>query len=614
MSIFKEKSKKMHRCIKPLIIFAGILAMTAFSGTAARAASAETGGSETEFSIKTSGKSNVNTGEEKRIQNISNIMTLKYDDRYTFSHRVRRVSNLSVNSRNAVTGKRDRYAVRLVKGSRNKIIACGCGRARVRLVNGDEYDIRVTRANISLILMIGQSNMEGSAAIKPMNAVYRAQSFVNEEGKVYNTYAPSNDTHSAFTGGFEDRPFLTSDNADQFVPDSLTDNTGEKWQRTNNLTNAPGAEGKIGVDSALAYEWNKKLNEKIWLVNAAHSGSSINSWLPDGSRNNFREAVNLYRKCEKVLQREIEAGHYKLRHKGYFWMQGEQDYSMSMGDYLKKFTSMHEALKKELAGKGMGPLKHHLEFAGICMIRAHEDPMSKEDLYMTGPRRAQYYMTESHTDKYRDVFLVTQLSDVWTSDATVKKYFKKKYGNYENYRKTLRMRKGQIPDRMPSKISDVHEVIHYSQIAYNEMGRDIAMNTIYALKYKNRPDKDYLRIKIVSEDGVTDISNYDASEISTDMLFIPKVYPTWRTKEINTSYKSSNISYSSQHITFLKKPSAEDRKAEDFDPEDYVIKFRCGDRYRRYSPYLKKLGLKATGSEKADKKAAAKRSASKKRD
>ena len=82
-----------------------------------------------------------------------------------------------------------------------------------------------------------------------------------------------------------------------------------QWCRTNNLTATATASGKSGIDSALADQWVKKLKEKVWVVNAAHGGSSIITWLPKkGADNNFWQAVALYKACERTLNKEIKAG------------------------------------------------------------------------------------------------------------------------------------------------------------------------------------------------------------------------------------------------------------------------------------------------------------------
>ena len=66
----------------------------------------------------------------------------------------------------------------------DKLIATGIGTAKVR-IDGVLYEVTVEVAPISLLLLIGQSNMEGMVG----NA---NQSIACEEGKVYSTYAKAN--------------------------------------------------------------------------------------------------------------------------------------------------------------------------------------------------------------------------------------------------------------------------------------------------------------------------------------------------------------------------------------------------------------------------------------
>lgn len=130
----------------------------------------------------------------------------------------------------------------------------------------------------------------------------------------------------------------------------------------------------------MANQWTNKLKEKVWVVNAAHGGSSITTWQPKaGKDNNFWQAVALYKACERTLNNEIKAGHYKLSHKGYFWLQGEQDFKMKAGKYLTYYMKMHRALKKQLKGNSAKDYKYvnkKLEFGGILMVRSHRKPTS----------------------------------------------------------------------------------------------------------------------------------------------------------------------------------------------------------------------------------------------
>ena len=118
---------------------------------------------------------------------------------------------------------------------------------------------------------------------------YQNEYVINKECKVYNTYGPSTLSHSLTNGCFKmASPKLTIWNPYDYVPASLTDNSSiNEWQRTNNLTDAENATGKTGVDGALAKEWVKKTDEKVWLDNADDRGSSIETWLPGWERGNY---------------------------------------------------------------------------------------------------------------------------------------------------------------------------------------------------------------------------------------------------------------------------------------------------------------------------------------
>lgn len=474
------------------------------------------------------------------MKNTDSQITLKYDDRYTFKKEIKEIKTISVKSDNVQTGGKDSEVLKIQEGSDNKVVAAGCGKAVVELKSGKKIGVTVKAAKISLLLLIGQSNMEGSPDKLGSLEEYQNEYVVNKEGKVYSTYGPSTLSHSLTNGCFQTvSPKLTIWNPDEYVPGSLTDNSSEKeWKRTNNLTDAEQATGKTGVDGALAKEWVKRTDEKVWLVNAAHSGSSIDTWLPGKERinNNFWQAVSLYKTCEQLLNKEIEAGHYKLSHKGYFWLQGETDDNMSAKKYLEKFLKMHNRIKNEL---GTGRVKKYknvdqkIEFAGILMVRAHGDPTDNSDLYMTGPRKAQYYMCNSSKEKFKDIYLASHISEDWVTDAGVDLYFKSKYPTIEKYMEFNNMKKQDV--EIPSQVEDVHQSVHYTQLGYNELGRDAAANICYALKYVKAPESE-TQIRLVGTDGYTDITSAVKAK-EDDMSVTVKIFPAYKAKSLEVMRK-----------------------------------------------------------------------------
>ncbi len=511
------------------------------------------------------------------MNDVDKKITIYYDDRYSFSENVKQITTISANSTNVVSGKKDKIVLELAdddEDTKNKVVATGCGKAVVELENGKKIGVKVKPAKISLLLLIGQSNMEGSPNKKGNLYDYQQEYVINKQGSVYSTYGPSTLSHSLTNGCFKTKsPKLTIWNTKEFVPETLTDNSSNnEWKRTNNLTYDANATGKTGIDGALAKEWVKKTKEKVWLVNAAHSGSSIETWLPgkEKTNNNFWQAVMLYRTCERVLNNEIEAGHYKLSHKGYFWLQGETDSNMLASTYIKKYMKLHEGLKKELAGNRGSKFKNtkkDLEFAGILMVRAHGKPYNNSDLYMTGPRKAQYYMCNSSFDKYSDIYLASHIAEDWVTDEGVEEYFNSKYPSYEEYVKFNTMKKPFT--QIPSTVAEVHETVHYTQLGYNELGRDAADNICYALGYAE-PPKEEATIKIVGSDGYTDVSS-SVSTSSEAMSLTIKISPAYKTKKLKVM-RTDGISLNRWNVKFR--------------PDNYFsgkVKFIVGNKNKVYT-------------------------------
>ncbi|MCD7929558.1 MAG: hypothetical protein LUF86_05300 [Clostridiales bacterium] len=494
------------------------------------------------------------------IYDSSTKISLEYDDRYTFSSKVTSIVSLTITSKRVGSSKSDTAVVKVDSSNSKKIIACGCGTAVVTLSNGKTYGIKVSAAPISLLLIIGQSNAEGrpsSTSTSSLNT-YKKQWIASEEGQVYSTYAPSDTSMYSKIGWYSSTGAngLTTSNESAFIPSSLTDNSASKdYKWTNNLTTA--GNGKSGIDSALAYEWNQLTGEKVWVINAAHHGSSITSWQPGSSKtnNNFWQAVDLYVAAEKLLSKEIAAGHYTLSHKGIFWLQGEQDKSMSASKYLSYFKKMNSALRTQLNGSGISGMKKSIAFTGIIMVRAAASkPASTSDFALTGPRLAQYYMTTSSASAYSTIYLASQASESWTTNANVKSYFKNKYGTQAAYRAANPNKSGTIS--MPTKISQVHSTIHYTQLAYNEIGMDAADNICYALGYAKAPSSKVSSVTIVTANGYTS-RNKSTAKLSkgSTLKFAVKVYPTYLSKGVTVTTTSST-KYTVSGITLTAKKNS----------------------------------------------------------
>ena len=429
-------------------------------------------------------------------------------------------------------------AVVTLKG--DTLVATGIGTAVVRI--GDEvYNVTVEVAPISLLLLAGQSNMEGSEG----NA---SQSIVCPDGMVYATYGAAS--------------AMNSTNATNYAASALTGQyrTVNVNGTTDNLSGYPvyalteAGSGKIGADSGIAYEWVQQTGEKVWVVNAAHGGSAISTWKKGGA--NYNEAVALFSACQETLRKEIAAGHYTLNHMGYFWCQGCADETQTAKWYADQYLIMHEGLKTALAAdmdSNSATPDMTLEFGGIIPIRSgHQNAgsyragvytdttsapyfTSFKDLRMNGPRVAQYWMGSN--PELTDIWNVCTIQEDWAtmpdgSDG-VAAYFRSQYNNGRvDYTTQVKQSDAWYTPTTPTA---VHDSIHYNQIGYNEIGRESARNALIYLGETEAPKMD-ATVKFVGWDGFTEVTDVASSTVgSSGTLVVPMVSPVWKSKDVTYS-------------------------------------------------------------------------------
>ncbi len=470
-------------------------------------------------------------------------LSLRYDDRYDVSGKTVEIIDAGKPTSYKVgygvaEGTLDDAVITL---DGEKLIATGIGKAKVR-IDGTLYEITVEAAPISLLLLIGQSNMRGSEG----NA---NQSIICPDGMVYATYG---DDRGA------DNTAMTVNNATMFAPSALTGTYSSinvngttdclSGYPVYSLTEA-GA-GKIGPDSGFAYEWVKQMGEKVWIVNAAHGGTSISVWQPGTTE--YEQCQALFTACQQTLQKEIAAGHYTLSHMGYFWCQGCSDRAQSAEWYVKKYLAMHEGFKDELAfdhDSNPATADKTFEFGGIIPVRVgstatgyrdgaytvsnpyayHE---SFVDLRMSGPRVAQYWMINN--PDLPDIWGVCNIGDdwVWMPDGTngVATYFQTYYPNGTVDYTTQAAQKASW--YTPTTPKAVHDSIHYNQIGYNEIGREAVRNALIMLSEIEVPKVD-TKVELLGWDGFSEVAEVPASTTgNSGTLVVPKVYPLWEAKNV----------------------------------------------------------------------------------
>ena len=307
---------------------------------------------ETDFEQETSESESMtvqDTSEDQSYQ-ITSVkkISLKYDDRYAFDeheefagYEIHRIEDETVDSYKVSKGRKttskDEHVLISGQDEKHDIIAVGTGSAKVILVpkktaeetdasdtaeqasDAIEVDISVEAAALTVMFLTGQSNMEGYSSDD--TGYHPEDSVVCEAGQVYSTYVPTNRRTSSEIGNVSFGSVCTADNAESFVAGSLT---GEQAADGSSLIyplNALTEEGlgKTGMDGALAYEWHALSNDKIWVINTAYSGTTINKWLPGNMC--YERAKAVYKLAEKTLDAEIKAGHYVSGSRLMFWQQ-----------------------------------------------------------------------------------------------------------------------------------------------------------------------------------------------------------------------------------------------------------------------------------------------------
>ncbi len=469
------------------------------------------------------------------------VLSMYYDD-----HKDMTGKNVEIIDAGAPTSYQVGYGVAadtrdetVIKMEGSTLVAVGTGTAKIS-VDGQVQEVNVSAAPISVLLLIGQSNMQG-------NEGNLNQSIVCEEGQVYATYGnagvmnPSNASNYAASA-------LTGEKSNI----NVNGNTSYLNTYPINMLTEDGA-GKEGADSGFAYQWVKETGEKVWVINAAHGGSAIESWQENGS--NYLEAKNLFNACMDTLKKEIAAGHYTLSHMLYYWCQGCSDRTQSAEWYTNKYLAMHNNLKTQLAYDA----NKTFEFGGIIPVHGgagSEVPVGyRSDRYteasslpyfqnfraleMVGPRASQIWM--ANNPELYDIYITCTIADGWVTmpDGTngVADYFTSHYdeGRVDYPTQTPQTEKW----RTPTTSAEVKDNIHYNQIGYNEVGRECVRNTMYILGYKDKSDITP-EVNYYNWTGYQEVSEINAAtQPGSTSLVVPVVTPCYMSKDV--TYKTNNL-------------------------------------------------------------------------
>lgn len=430
--------------------------------------------------------------EEKKKSTMKTLqLTLEYDDRYTLKNLkdgyfIYSVEDEDITSHQVEGGKAsinyDDAVIRIKEGSDTEFTAAAVGKAvmliapraqRAKAANdmarADWYRVEVTvnPAPLTLMFLCGQGTAEGySSDITGYEICESAECI---PGTVYSTYAPTNKNMGEKITGCTFEAPCTAQNAADFAAGSLVSDISLSGRPLSYPLNSLTAEGrgKAGMDGALAYEWNRLLKEKVWIVNLSAPGQTTANCQKGTAEYERIKAAAL---CViKTYKAEAEAGHITAGRRLFFWMQGENERNVSAKEYANMLISMCKSLKKEL----------RIEAFGLILPRSNKgNPATEDDIEMTGPRTAQYLLGQNPGYPY--IYAVSNDHEKWVTDEGVKEYFA---GAYPRGFINLPRHAGGIRyiSTLPQKVDEIHGDYSFSQTAHNETGLSAARGMYNAL-------------------------------------------------------------------------------------------------------------------------------------
>ena len=374
-------------------------------------------------------------------------LTMRYDDRISLEEigleGTPKIENKEILSK-TVDGKDDTAVVTVKDG---KLYATAVGKATVTFDNG-VYEITVEPAPISLFMVTGHSvgvGEQGDAA----------QSIVCPDGMVYSSY--------------EGNKVRCLSDAEIPADMGLGAFAASRPAAIDALT--AGGGGATGNVSGVASKWVELTGEKIWILNAAKGGSTLEQWQLDADIYSdtvpfqlYGHAVSLYQKAEQILKAEIAAGHYTLSHMGILQntcANGDQNWDTAK--YLEYFFNVWNGFKKDLACDLDGDGKTEtVECIGLSPIWTRSSPLT-----FSNGKRINYVLAAS--PEYPEIFLAGCETRNWTNTVNITTYFERNI--------TYTTQNG-TPITPAKTLDDIYPTdnVHYLQVAYNAAGMEIGEN------------------------------------------------------------------------------------------------------------------------------------------
>ncbi|MBQ8352153.1 MAG: hypothetical protein IJY20_08965 [Clostridia bacterium] len=454
---------------------------------------------------------------------------IRYQDTYTFENRIQSVTDEAITS--TVCGSEESDAA-VIEWDMNTVRAVGCGSVTINF-RKESLRLIVDPSPINLLFVTGQSNASADWSF------YGDTPEAKETGPTYAKYyirtAP---TMAYFTWTGQGLSISGSNVAEKYIPSSLNweEIKGQDFYGCNPTVFAQenSSFGQAGWSAALAHEWVEQTGERVWIVNASHGGHAIAEFLPseDGTPidNDYYQALSVFQLALETVTNEVKAGHFTLNHMAYYWFQGESDRRYDDAYYLEQFAKVHAGLQKDVVYRN-GEETKTLEYCGIMTLRSCNDNSgnSNAELYMIGPRLAQYYMGGETEGIFSNVFIASKVTEKWVGgDENVENYFLDTYGSAEAFYEIFGY-------DMPTTMYEVHPNIHYLMKGHNEMGMDAARNSLRIIN-ATQPDRNYrlsygeeeqTTVVLLSQDGVTPLGDTVMMDTNKGICVYPAVTPTY---------------------------------------------------------------------------------------
>ena len=555
------------------------------------------------------------------------VLHIRYQDTYDFGRDVQSVTDVSITS--FVTGTDEKDADLLIVREGKTVYADGCGTATVLLVGGEAVKVKVDPSPINMLFVTGQSNASGDpqgnlkegfpeqyyrdyigspetmayiswtgqqVSIDPEGDLADYAWAVENGGTLWPPYIAHAPSEEEYAQGLREVKFH---DYHKYVPTTLdwesARTSGGPQPQALSDPKEKRSFRLAGWNAALAYEWVKQTNERVWIVNCAQGGMEIQQFQPseDGHviNNEYYQAVAVFNLALQTLYREVDAGHFVLNHMVYYWFHGESNsnypeiprgeytgwdnrFKRNRGNryldaeaYAAYFAKTHAGFMRDVVYDHAG-VRHELEFCGIMTVRSADGERANtyDQIKLTGPRNAEYYAGATAEEPFRNVFVVSNVTEQWVgasydaelgvnpeADANVKKYMLRTYGTPANFERIF-----GYP--MPETVYEMHPGVHYLMHGHNEMGMDCARNSLRILGLLD-PENSYelphygaeerARVRMIGEDGrieLTDAVVFDKKTLKASVC--PRVTPlSAQVKGLTVEVTGGNFTFNANVFT-----------------------------------------------------------------